>query len=98
MPARKPTLNQRFTLVEAERQFVRACDQIVKLDQRIMKIGKRYQRAKSFNSPAFQHDLHMKLAMAKGARQMCFDYAHVKAREAAQLRREMHTMPEGVSE
>ncbi len=89
LPAISKKLDKRFTLMESERRFKKACDQIVLLNQRLGQVQKRYKTAKSENHRSFRYNYRLRLAVIEGVRNMFYDYAYVKADQVAELRREL---------
>ena len=83
------SLDKRFTLLEAERRFKKACDQIIMLNQRVSDIKKSYKDAKMNKNRHFQARLRRKLAMIEDTRVMFHDYARMKAEKIADLRAEI---------
>ena len=82
-------LDKRFTLIERERRFKRACDQIVLLNQKLSQVQKRYRNAKNENNRSFRYNYRLQLAAVEGVRNMYYDYACAKADQVAELRREL---------
>lgn len=76
-------------LVDAERRFRRSCEQIVLLNQALTALQKRYDDAKKKNLRAFRYHLRLRLAVIEGMRNVYYDYAHEKAKQIAELRREL---------
>ena len=74
------------TLVISERQFRRACDQIVLMNLQLKEIGIRYKRAKHTGQRSFRYPLRLKLAVVEGVRNMYYDFARQKAEEVEALR------------
>ncbi|CAG2240502.1 unnamed protein product [Mytilus edulis] len=82
-------LNKRTKLVESERRFKRACEQIVQLNYSLDALQKRYNRAKTDNNKSFRYSLRLRIAVVDGMRNMYYDYAHQKAESVAELRQEL---------
>lgn len=82
-------LNKRSKLVESERRFKRACEQIVQLNYSLDALQKRYNRAKTDNNKSFRYSLRLRIAVVDGMRNMYYDYAHQKAESVAELRQEL---------
>ena len=91
-PARpsSATLGKRFALIENERRFRRACEQIVQFNQKLDALQSRYLRAKKDNMKTNRYNLRLRLAVTEGLRNMYYDYAHHKAEAVAKLREEMY--------
>ena len=87
---RRKTMDKRFSLVDSERRFKRACEQIVQLNYKMSDLQSRYSRAKAENHRSFRYSLRLRLAVVEGLRNMYYDYAHNKAQTVADLRREMY--------
>ena len=82
-------LSKRFSLLEAERRFRRACEQIVQLNYKMGDLEHRYKRAKTEGRRNFRYSLRLRLAAVEGLRNMYYDYAHQKAQSVADLRQEL---------
>ena len=89
MKPKQAYLSQRFKLVDEERRFRRACQQIILLNQKLGDLQKRYRSAKKENLRTFRYSLRLRLAVVEGLRNMYYDYAHEKADQVAVLRKEM---------
>ena len=90
MKAKVQTKNQkRFSLVDNERRFKRACEQIVQLNYSLDSLQQRYNKAKKDNHRSFRYSLRLKIAVVDGMRNMYYDYAHKKAESITDLRREL---------
>ena len=87
---RRKTMDKRFSLMDSERRFKRACEQIVQLNYKMSDLQSRYSRAKAENHRSFRYSLRLRLAVVEGLRNMYYDYAHNKAQTVADLRREMY--------
>ena len=83
------SLKKESSLVESERRFKRACEQIVQLNYSLDALQQRYNRAKKDNHRSFRYSLRLKIAVVDGMRNMYYDYAHQKAESVAELRREL---------
>ena len=83
------TVNKRGGLVESERRFKRACEQIVQLNYSLDSLQQRYNKAKKDNHRSFRYSLRLKIAVVDGMRNMYYDYAHKKAESIAELRQEL---------
>ena len=80
---------KRFSLVDKERRFKRACEQIVQLNYSLDALQQRYSKAKNDNNRSFRYSLRLKIAVVDGMRNMYYDYAHKKAESIAELRQEL---------
>ena len=85
----KRSQNKRTSLVENERRFKRACEQIVQLNYSLDALQQRYNKAKKDNHRSFRYSLRLRIAVVDGMRNMYYDYAHKKAETVAELRREL---------
>ena len=85
----KSFLDKRFSLIDNEKKFKRACEQIVHLNHRMDEMQHRYTKAKRANHRSFRYNLRLRLAVIEGLRNMYYDYAHHKAEAVAELRREL---------
>ena len=85
----KSFLDKRFSLIDNEKKFKRACEQIVHLNHRMDAMQHRYTKAKQANHRSFRYNLRLRLAVIEGMRNMYYDYAHHKAEAVAELRREL---------
>lgn len=81
--------DKRSTLVDSERRFKRACDQIVQLNYSLDALQQRYNKAKKDNHRSFRYSLRLRIAVVDGMRNMYYDYAHNKAENIAELRQEL---------
>lgn len=81
--------DQRSKLVESERRFKRACEQIVQLNYSLDALQQRYNKAKKDNHRSFRYSLRLRIAVVDGMRNMYYDYAHKKAEAVAELRQEL---------
>lgn len=80
--------NKRFKLVENERRFKRACEQIVHLNHSLDALGNRYKKAMTDNK-SFQYSLRLRIAVVEGVRNMFYGYAYQKAESVAEIRQEL---------
>jgi hypothetical protein len=83
------TLDKRFSLVDSERRFRRACEQIVFLNNKLEDLQRRYAKAEMDNRKSFRYSLRLRLAVVEGLRNTYYDYAHGKANHVAELRQEL---------
>jgi len=86
----KSSLDKRFQLLDTERRFRRACEQIVQLNYKLDDLQCRYLKAKKENMRTFRYSLRLRLAVVEGLRNTYYDYAHQKAETVAELRKEMY--------
>ena len=77
-------------MIDNERRFRRACEQIVHLNHKLDDLQHRYLGAKSNNMKTFRYSLRLRLAVVEGLRNMYYDYAHNKAETVASLREELY--------
>ena len=80
---RAKTTDKRFSLMDSERRFKRACEQIVQLNYKMSDLQSRYSTAKKENHRSFRYSLRLRLAVVEGLRNMYYDYAHNKAQTVA---------------
>ena len=85
----KTLLSKRFSLLDNERKFKKACEQILQLNHKMDDMQFRYTKAKQANHRSFRYNLRLRLAVIEGLRNMYYDYAHHKAEAVADLRREL---------
>ena len=85
----KKTFNKKSNLVESERRFKKACEQIVQLNYSLDALQQRYNKAKKDNHRSFRYSLRLRIAVVDGMRNMYYDYAHKKAEAIAELRQEL---------
>lgn len=85
----KKTFNKKSSLVESERRFKKACEQIVQLNYSLDALQQRYNKAKKDNHRSFRYSLRLRIAVVDGMRNMYYDYAHKKAEAIAELRQEL---------
>jgi uncharacterized glyoxalase superfamily protein PhnB len=82
-------LNKKSTLVDNERRFERACEQIVQLHYSLEALQQRYNKAKKDKNKSFRYSLRLRIAVVDGMRNMYYDYAHKKAEVVVELRQEL---------
>lgn len=82
-------MDKRFSLMDSERRFKRACDQIVLLNLKLSGLLSRYTKASTANHRSSRYSLRLRLAVVEGLRDMYYDYAYSKAQIVADLRHEM---------
>ena len=82
-------LNKKSTLVDNEKRFKRACEQIVQLNYSLDALQQRYNKAKKDNHMSFRYSLRLRIAIVDGMRNMYYDYAHKKAEVVTELRHEL---------
>ena len=73
-------------LMEAERAFKRACDEILCLNRKIEYLSKRYDVARKENRRSFRYNLRLQMAVVEGVRNMFYEFASKKADEISELR------------
>ena len=88
--ARNPRIDQRFTLLESERRFRRACEQIVQLNNKLDELQSRYLGAKRDGLRTFRYNYRLRLSVIEGLRNMYYDYAHQKAEDISGLRKDLY--------
>ena len=76
-------------LFDTERKFRNACVQLLALNKRIDNMKRRYKRAKNDNINRFRYNLRLKLAVIEGVRNMYYEYAHMKAQQVSDIRRQL---------
>lgn len=59
------------------------------LNRALTSLQKRYDNAKRRNVRSFRYHLRLRLAVIEGMRNVYYDYAHEKAKQVAELRREL---------
>ncbi|KAK3083121.1 hypothetical protein FSP39_014539 [Pinctada imbricata] len=84
----KTLLSKRFSLLDNERKFKKACEQILQLNHKMDDMQFRYTKPASHHR-SFRYNLRLRLAVIEGLRNMYYDYAHHKAEAVADLRREL---------
>ena len=82
-------LNKKSTLVDNERRFKRACEQIVQLHYSLEALQQRYNKAKKDKNKSFRYSLRLRIDVVDGMRNMYYDYAHKKAEVVVELRQEL---------
>lgn len=73
-------------LMEAERAFKRACDEILSLNRKIEDLSKRFDKARKENRRSYRYNLRLQIAVVEGVRNMFYEYASKKADEISELR------------
>ena len=79
-------LNKKATLVEYERRFKRACEQIMQLYCSLNAPQKDATRLKRTMTGHFRYSLSLRIAVVDGMRNMHYDNAHKKAEAVAEPR------------
>ena len=79
-----------YQLQEHERHLVRACEQIILLNDKIRGLTKRYESAKLECFRSFRYNLRVRLAVVEGVRNVFYEYARDMAEDIADLRRELY--------
>ncbi|OWF36829.1 hypothetical protein KP79_PYT02801 [Mizuhopecten yessoensis] len=87
---RNPRLDQRFTLLESERRFRRACEQIVQLNYMLDEVQFRYLGAKRDGLRTFRYNYILRLSVIEGLRNMYYDYVHQKDEDISGLRKDLY--------
>jgi hypothetical protein len=82
-------LEKRFSLIDTERRFRKACEQIILLNSRFEELQLRYNRAKNANHKSFRYSLRLRLSVLEGLRNTYYEYAHAKAEQVGKLRKEL---------
>jgi mitochondrial fission protein ELM1 len=82
-------LDKKSTLVDNERRFKRACEQIVQLNYSLDALQQRYNKAKKDNHKSFRYSLRLRIAVVDGMHNMFYEYAHKKAEAVVELRQEL---------
>jgi mitochondrial fission protein ELM1 len=82
-------LDKKSTLVDNERRFKRACEQIVQLNYSLHALQQRYNKAKNDNHKSFRYSLRLRIAVVDGMHSMFYEYAHKKAEAVVELRQEL---------
>lgn len=82
-------MDKRFSLIDHEKKFRRACEQIVQLNFKLGELQDRYMKAKKSNQRSFRYSLRLRLAVVEGMRNTYYEYAHKKAEMVADLRRKL---------
>ena len=85
----KPTFDKIFTLIDNERRFRAACEQIFQLNQKIESLRYRFNATPSALKN-FRYNLCMRLSVYEEVRNMYYEYAHTKAETIASLKEEMY--------
>ena len=83
------TLDKRFSLIDSERRFHKACDQIDLLNGKLSDLRFRFTKACQHNSRSYQNRLKLRLAIIQGLVQFYHTYAYSKAETVSHLRREL---------
>lgn len=73
-------------LVEAERCFKRACEEIISLNRKIEELSNRYDNARKQNWRSYRYNFRLQIAVVEGVRNMFYEYATKKADEISDLR------------
>ena len=85
-----PRLHQRFTLLDSERRFRTACEQIVQLNYKLDDMQSRYLRAKKDGLRTHRYIYRLRMSVVEGLRNMYYDYAHQKAEDISGLRKDLY--------
>jgi len=73
-------------LLEAEKAFKHACDEIIGLNRKLDELSKRYEKASRENRRSFRYSLRLRMAVTEGVRNMFYEFATAKADEITDLR------------
>ena len=77
----------REDLILAERQFRRACEQVIILNKEVEHLTKRYESATTFGNKTLRDQLRLRISVAEGVRNMFYEFADHKATVITQLQR-----------
>ena len=77
----------REDLVVAERQFRRACEQVLILNKEVEHLTKRYETASTIGNKTLRDQLRLRISVAEGVRNMFYEFADYKATVITQLQR-----------
>ena len=93
MAPRTRSSNRQFTgtdfrlhLLQREKQFREACNQIVLMNNKLDEVAVRYRRAKAGNQRSHRYHLRLRLSVIEGVRNMYYDFATTKATEIQMIR------------
>ena len=84
-PVRK-TLNKRFSLIDSERRYKRACKQVNLLNSKMSDLVSRI--LKPANTPyqrSLRYGLGLRLSLAQAFRDLYYEYAYSKAQTVADI-------------
>jgi hypothetical protein len=73
-------------LTEAERQFHKACDQVILLNDKLEGLQQRYDKARQEGNRSFRYNLRLKMTSVEGVRNAYYEFACVKAENIAEMR------------
>lgn len=76
-------------LHETELRFKKACEQVVLLNDKLMGLQVRYDRARQENSRSFRYNLRLRMATVEGVRNAYYEYACEQAERIAEVRYEV---------
>jgi hypothetical protein len=79
---------------QMDRKFQRACEQILLLNNQILDLQSRYDRAVSDRQRSWRYHLRLRIATVEGIRNMYYEYACLRADELDDLQTKLE--PEGV--
>ena len=77
----------REDLIVAERQFRRACEQVLILNKEVEHLTKRYESARTVGNKTLRDQLRLRISVTEGVRNMFYEFADVKATVITQLQR-----------
>ncbi|KAH3698642.1 hypothetical protein DPMN_086187 [Dreissena polymorpha] len=83
-------LEQVEKLVKNELMLVRACEQVILLNDKIRGLSTRYQAARAENFKSFRYNIRIRLAIVEGIRNMYYEFARDRAEDVADLRKELY--------
>lgn len=83
-------LEQMEKLVKNELMLVRACEQVILLNDKIRGLSKRYHVARVENFKSFRYNIRIRLAIVEGIRNMYYEFARDRAEDVADLRKELY--------
>ena len=85
----KSTMDKRFSLIDHEKKFRRACQLIVQLNYKLGELQSRYMKVNKDNQRSFRYSLRLRMAIVESMRNTYYEYAHKKAEIVADLRRKL---------
>ena len=77
----------REDLIVAERQFRRACEQVLILNKEVEHLTRRYDTATTIGNKTVRGQLRLRISVAEGVRNMFYEFADHKATIITQLQR-----------
>jgi hypothetical protein len=76
-------------LIEAENKFIKACQQISVIDRKLQALHHRHRLANATGNRAMRYTIRLTLVTIEGVRTAYYEYAHMKADEIADIRKEL---------